>query len=93
MDQVYKKASRVLFVLIFVKNIGVALAWLIGAIFYLPDFTNIPLIICTIIAAGLIALQLCAFGWMSYKVRKSISEQTNMTTNPMLKVVRAKVFP
>lgn len=91
MDQYYGKVSKVLFALVIMKNIACALLWLGGAIFFLPDITNIPLVVCTIIAASIVALQLCAFGWMSYKVRNSLKDQTDMTTNPMLKVVRTKV--
>lgn len=86
MDSFHTKFNKVLFVCIIAKNIFYIIMYIIGAVFYLPGITNIPLAVIVVIAIVIFIGQLMLFGYMSLKVGSLLNE------NPILKLVRAKVL-
>lgn len=86
MDTFHTKLCKGLLIFQITKNIIYVALFIIGASFYLPDITNIPLGVVTIIGLVVYVIHLITFAWMSIKVGSILK------TDPGLVEVRAKVI-
>lgn len=84
MDIFHKKLCKGLLIFQITKNVIYIILIIFGASFYLPDITNVPLAIVTLL--GLIIYALHLITWMSVKFGSILK------TEPNLAAVRTKVI-